>query len=305
MNDLDGLRDETLSRLYREAATAEPPARLDAAILAAARAEAVRSALRRPPSVWRRWRLAASFATVATLALALSLIVPREMERAEQALPMEAAEPRHEPRVPAAAGSPTTVDKATQAEQAPPAAAPAASVPRPEPKAAKREAAPPPPGAPSPSAGERNIGARPSFGQQADPWPGAKKAQPESREAVGAAAPPMATPPPEPLHSLREPASPPAPARALPAPAPAHEAAKGVEDESVSADTAGAAAPAVAPKARLRNREQAPRSPEAWLEEIRRLRRAGQDEQAGKALAEFRRAYPAFALPEDLRSIGP
>jgi len=43
------------------------------------------------------------------------------------------------------------------------------------------------------------------------------------------------------------------------------------------------------------------RAPEPWLEEIRQLRRAGKEKEAAEALAAFRKAYPDFKLPEDLR----
>jgi hypothetical protein len=48
-------------------------------------------------------------------------------------------------------------------------------------------------------------------------------------------------------------------------------------------------------------REAAPqRSPEAWLEDIRRLKAQGRDEEAAAELAEFRKRYPDYALPADL-----
>jgi hypothetical protein len=39
----------------------------------------------------------------------------------------------------------------------------------------------------------------------------------------------------------------------------------------------------------------------AWLEEVRALRRQGREEEAMRRLAEFRKAYPGYLLPEDLR----
>lgn len=45
----------------------------------------------------------------------------------------------------------------------------------------------------------------------------------------------------------------------------------------------------------------APRAPEQWLEEIRRLKLEGKEKEAAEALAEFRKAYPDYRLPEDLR----
>jgi hypothetical protein len=43
-----------------------------------------------------------------------------------------------------------------------------------------------------------------------------------------------------------------------------------------------------------------PRSPETWIEDIRRLRAQGRDAEAAAELAEFRRRHPDFALPADL-----
>jgi len=41
--------------------------------------------------------------------------------------------------------------------------------------------------------------------------------------------------------------------------------------------------------------------PEAWLARIRALRQAGDEEAARKSLAKFRKAWPDYPLPEDLR----
>jgi hypothetical protein len=45
---------------------------------------------------------------------------------------------------------------------------------------------------------------------------------------------------------------------------------------------------------------EAPRAPEAWLVEIRRLRAEGRAAEADEALAAFRRAWPDYPLPPDL-----
>ena len=42
------------------------------------------------------------------------------------------------------------------------------------------------------------------------------------------------------------------------------------------------------------------RSPEQWLADIRRLRREGRVEEAETSLAEFRKRYPKYLLPDDL-----
>jgi hypothetical protein len=50
----------------------------------------------------------------------------------------------------------------------------------------------------------------------------------------------------------------------------------------------------------MRSAPQAPRSPDEWLEEIRRLRAQGRDADAATELAEFRRRHPDYPLPADL-----
>ena len=59
------------------------------------------------------------------------------------------------------------------------------------------------------------------------------------------------------------------------------------------------ARPAAAPLAK--SRADGTRTPELWLEEIRALRSAGKNQEAEHQLAEFRRAYPDYPLPEEFR----
>jgi hypothetical protein len=70
-------RDARLDRLYREAGSEMPPARLDAAILAAAHREVV--ARPRPlSSMLRRWRVPVSIAAVVVLSVSLVTLVQEE-----------------------------------------------------------------------------------------------------------------------------------------------------------------------------------------------------------------------------------
>jgi hypothetical protein len=71
--------------------------------------------------------------------------------------------------------------------------------------------------------------------------------------------------------------------------------------------------PPPAPKAALKKeppeRERAPdpptfvpsRPPQAWIEDIRKLKAEGKAEEASRELAEFRTRYADYVLPEDLR----
>jgi hypothetical protein len=84
-------------------------------------------------------------------------------------------------------------------------------------------------------------------------------------------------------------------------------AAKAAAESNVAGDAglrdlgaAAPAAPAAAGKVAPLRQDALRRSPEAWLEEISRLRREGRDQEAAEQLAEFRKAYPAHAVPQSL-----
>lgn len=124
------LRDEELSRLYRETPAAEPPQSLDAAILAAAR-RAVQAAPRRRPG-WRAWAVPMSVAATVLVTATLTLMVQQEQERAAT----EAA-PALAPRPPAAAApeekqavAPAVPALRQERSAEPPASPPAAPAPQ-------------------------------------------------------------------------------------------------------------------------------------------------------------------------------
>ena len=84
-----------------------------------------------------------------------------------------------------------------------------------------------------------------------------------------------------------------------PAAAPPSDPASGMR-ESRRADPAAERAEAQrapAPAARAMGK-LAVEPPEQWLERIAELRKQGKHEEADKALAEFRRAYPEYRIPE-------
>lgn len=43
------------------------------------------------------------------------------------------------------------------------------------------------------------------------------------------------------------------------------------------------------------------RLPAQWLEDIRQLKQQGKEKEAAESLADFRKAYPDYRLPDDLR----
>lgn len=62
------------------------------------------------------------------------------------------------------------------------------------------------------------------------------------------------------------------------------------------------AGPAAAPRPLLATAKQLESRPaEDWIASIRELRRTGRTSEADELLAEFRRKFPDFALPDDLR----
>jgi hypothetical protein len=89
--------------------------------------------------------------------------------------------------------------------------------------------------------------------------------------------------------------------RPAPAPSPiSAEAAPLPPSPPASADSissspiAGMSAARITPKA-------PERTPQTWLEDIRKLVAEGKLEQADREIADFKKRYPDFALPNDLR----
>jgi hypothetical protein len=67
-----------------------------------------------------------------------------------------------------------------------------------------------------------------------------------------------------------------------------------------ASQVAGAAAPPAANIA-VGKIAAAPETPEQWLERIAKLRAAGKAREADESLAEFRRRYPDYRIPEAMR----
>jgi len=243
--------DPKLSRAYREASREEPPAALDAAILAAAKQQAATP--RRPARAsWVRWMAPASALATLLVGVSVALLMQREQPEIIDDTAVRPSAPR--PQRPQPEGTSETAkakaaDRAAERKEAPAAAASAPAL------------APPLPAAKSPAQVPAPVVQAPRSAEAAPPAAQAFPA--ESRAKVGA-------------------------------PAMARES--NVAGDSASAEL-GAAAPAAAGKLAPQ------RSPEAWLEEIKRLKREGRDKEAAEQLAEFRKAYPAYAVPESLRGL--
>lgn len=323
-------RDPQLDRLYREAAREEPPARLDAAILAAARRE-VGARPRAVSARLRAWRVPISIAAVVVLSVSLVTLVREEgggqlerpsavdlYSRSAETAPVPAATPEAA-KAPAhaqpPAAAPASRDDAVLGATAPAkvaeetarraADASAARSAAPEPQAPPRAAAPSPrPFQDAPAARER----RPA---------------PSTDQMAGMG---TATPPPSNLGSEME--SPAAPA--APAPVAPNSAMRMMQrDKSAASNAAGsvsavpppvAGTPAEKPRPRLEARslqgerppaeaarlaallkEFEPQPPEKWLEKIEALKREGRKGEADDMLAEFKRRFPDYPVPPALR----
>lgn len=195
----DDIRDEQLSRLYREAEAAAPPEALDRAILAASRAA---QAPARRRLRWQAWTLPMGVAATLVLTVTLTLMVQREQEpplgeaplpRAPAAAPQERAEPAAELPAKAAAlpgAKREVVRREAEAPLAAPAPAPAASRPAPPPAAVEQKALP----APVPEAVGAADPARPAAATRRPSAPAADavemraKSAPLRKQAAGAAA---------------------------------------------------------------------------------------------------------------------
>jgi len=91
--------------------------------------------------------------------------------------------------------------------------------------------------------------------------------------------------------------------REAPPAAKAEAAAPEVSRSTGSVSSGESKAAAGAPAARRADSvERAPaRTPDQWIADIRRLRQEGKTAEAEASLAEFRKLYPWYALPDDLK----
>ncbi len=287
----EDLPDE-LSGIYRCAAQAEPGEAAGQALRAAARAAIAPQRAGWP--WWLRFRVPVSAAALIVLAGTLTLLVEREEGAREEAGRAAPAVTLPVPAQGTAAPGPAplAVPSAPTALDTP--ATPATAAPR-----------------PSPLRGGQALATRQE--------PQAFKAL---RPEVQTLAPPLGQASAEPSATARQaeaPALPRALENSLPqrhAAAPAASTGATAGAPAASAESAADAAPAVSVKAtaeaapaRARAADPAPGgvgeplSPQLWVERVRVLRAAGRREEAVQALVALHRAWPDYALPEDLREL--
>lgn len=256
--------DPKLSQRYRELPREEPPRRLDDAILAKARrAVRARPAPLVAPSGRRRWYVPVAAAAIIVLAVAVTLHVERERPDPEMvASPTTSPAPREEPRAmptqPPAAGPAPAPAPARKAAPEPPAMK--GFAPDPKPQAAPAPALATPPLADSAAQGREEYERRAAAAERARVHAELQLSRADSGE-----------------ESRR--------LRSAAAEAPAQRERVEVAKQRPAAAVSSLGATGY-------------QSPEQWLLGIQDLKRQGRDEEAEKQLAEFRKRYPDYRIPE-------
>jgi Meckel syndrome type 1 protein len=311
MAEHDAEHDPRVTAGYRALDKENPPAALDTAILAASR----RAVGARPTVAGarlRRWALPISIAAVIVLTMSLTLRV--QLERSD----LESAEPM--PTV--SAVPPVPQSRSADDKDAPRSAAleskgevrATAKQNRPADVRAKaKPAAESPAALESPlsvrGAGEREQSALARKAMKTPPArteaPPAAKRAPAPAAAAGGF---VQAPPARPAASAESTATAPLGATAVPGASRPDETTGRARQMPAEADAnAGRAASRMAledrvqPLAEQAGKADADLSPRDWLERIARLRRDGRTQEADESLAAFRRRYPDYEIPKELR----
>ena len=294
MNESNGHRDHKLSSLYREGAWPEPSRQIDQAILAASR-----RAWREQHSYLKRW--APAFAIAATVLLTSSLVLKVYLAQPDVASPSPDAPLERRSQAAAEANS-AAAREAPAANEKPgqqPVTVPRGFAETMDPGEAARL-----------DRMKRDLAGKQNFPPSESPVPAprsalADKAAAAPKKEAKPLAAPVAAQPAAPVSIFGAIATAPRAATAKPAqlPAPAAPArAEPAQPQSAEAQPAPAS-PAVAQAALVSGgvAKAAERSPQAWIDDIRKLMTEGKSEEAGAEIAKFKKRYPDYVLPEDLR----
>ncbi len=277
-------RDEELSRIYRDAEAPVPPQRVDDNILAASRRVAGAKPRSERSEFARRWGAPAALAATVVVTTTLALMVFERQSVLDATAP--AAQRADQP------------SKSKSAELKPVVRAPATPIPQAE---ARRDRAEERRSERSASS-ERLVTGQRGFAADVPPTPETLRKREEARPAAAAAAP---------SSSERAGADRPAPspdaqrAAEVPRQAPRAPAAAGLTGDAntlrESALTLQRAGALSASGGRVAGSEAKERTPEKWLEDIRKLKTQGKTAEVERELAEFKKRYPDYRLPDDLR----
>jgi len=267
-------RDEELSHIYRDAEAPRPPQRVDDNILAAS--QRVAGLVRRPAGLGfaRRWGAQVALAATVLVTSTLALMV-YERQSGLDALAPEA------PR----ADRPAKVSPAQAARTAPPEKSPTAE---------PQSAAPAPPipqaAAPSDRAKQRTVETALSSERRATGEPARVPAIPPGIEILRKSEEAKPLPDAQRVFEAQQPIRPAQTPAAAPAPG-----ANTLRESASTLQGVGSLTSRVAVS------EAKERTPEKWLADIRKLKAEGKATEAERDLAEFKKRYPDYILPEDLR----
>jgi len=279
-------RDDELSRIYRDAEGPRPPQRIDDNILAAS--QRVAGARQRPGGFGfaRRWGTPVALVATVLVTFTLALMV---FERESGLDTMAPKAPR--------AGRPAKVLPAEPRADQPGTPSPSVLQPiapaRPISQALQRDPVEQVPGKSTVSSGGLGTG-QPAFAE-VPRTPEALRKREEAKPAPAAAAPAANLYSSERASVDRLPPAQSVPELRQQVPQPAAAGAGALVE---SASTVRGAGAVVSPLAVSEAKE---RAPEKWLEDIRKLKTEGKAAEAERELGEFRKRYPEYRLPEDLR----
>ena len=269
--------NDKLTRAYRDLAREEPPASLDAAILARAR-EGVGA--RQKPS----WMVPVSIAAVLMLGIGVTLRMQTEEPGIETSVPAPSNVPETHSPSPAAQPA-TTLPEASE----PPAA---------ESKPAAAEAPPP--------KVEKKAKDRVDFLRRQENVAPAPQAPPAASTITPTFTPPPPAAPPAPTVRMAPApstmAAPPSAAAGAAANAPASGAARSAQDTLQAAPqrTKREAESDAASMRDLKKSIAAESDPPRELERIAQLRADGKNTEADQALEAFRKRFPDYRIPDEV-----
>ena len=293
-------RDEELSHIYREAEGPRPPQRVDDNILAAS--QRVAGTVRRPAvfAFSRRWGAPVAIAATVLVTSTVALMVHERQSGVDTAAP---GVPRAGRAAKVSPAAPVRTDQPAKSPPAEPRAEPSAKSPPAElPSAAAAPAAPSPRAAApldrakpatveTALSGERRATGQPARVPAVPPGVEILRKSEELKPAPTAAAPGA---------NVRAGTVPPQP------PVPDAQRVFDAQQQAAGANTVRESASATQGvvsglASRVVVSEAKERTPEKWLADIRKLKTEGKAIEAERELAEFKKRYPDYILPEDLR----
>ena len=289
-------RDEELSRIYRDAEGPQPSQRVDDNIVAASRRVAGARPRYARAGFARRWSAPVALAATVVVTTTLTLMV---FERQSDLDAITSSAPPAKRPAKVLPAEPQRADASAKSSRAElPSAAPTPARPIPQ-AAARRDREEPRPGE-SAARNERLGTGQRGFATEVPRAPETLRKE-ETRPAPAAAAPLSS----ERAGADQQPFSPDA-QRAPEAPrqVPRTPAAALVGDANTLRESALTLqrAGVIGPSAgRAAVSEAKERTPEKWLEDIRKLKAQGKTTEAERELAEFKKRHPDYRLPEDLR----